>query len=196
MTDCGCPVEGANSAPERRTIRIALALNFAMFIFGTIAGLVAQSSALLADALDMLADAAAYGIALTAIERTTAFKRRAALTSGLILAALGLSVIGDTIRRTVVGSEPEGWIMIGAATLSLIVNVTVLRMLARFRTGEVHLRASWIFTRVDVIANLGVIGAATVVMVTSSRIPDLLIGLAIGVYVVKEALEILRDARM
>jgi IS30 family transposase len=32
-------------------------------------------------------------------------------------------------------------------------------MLARYRQGEVHLRASWIFTRADVIANLAVIRA-------------------------------------
>jgi Co/Zn/Cd efflux system component len=63
-------------------------------------------------------------------------------------------------------------------------------MLARYRQGEVHLRASWIFTRADAIANLAVILAALLVRVTQSRMPDIVIGLAIGVHVVREAIEI------
>jgi Co/Zn/Cd efflux system component len=70
------------------------------------------------------------------------------------------------------------------------VNSVVLVMLARYRRGEVHLRASWIFTRADVIANLAVILAALLVKITQSRMPDIVIGLAIGVYVVREAIEI------
>jgi Co/Zn/Cd efflux system component len=63
-------------------------------------------------------------------------------------------------------------------------------MLARYRQGEVHLRASWIFTRADVIANLAVILAVLLLKVTQSRTPDIVTGLAIGVYVVREAIEI------
>jgi Co/Zn/Cd efflux system component len=64
-------------------------------------------------------------------------------------------------------------------------------MLGRFREGEVHLRATWIFTRVDVIANIGVIASGLLVSLTGSRYPDLVAGTAIGVYVIKEAFEIL-----
>ena len=80
--------------------------------------------------------------------------------------------------------------MLAVATLSLIVNTAVLRMLARYRRGDVHLRASWIFTRADVIANVAVILAGILVRWTQSSVPDLVVGLAIGVYVVREALEI------
>jgi len=167
-----------------------------MFLVGGTAGLVAQSNALLADALDMLADSSAYGIALLAIGRAARFKQRAAFTSGLILAVLGVGVIADAVRRALVGGEPEGWIMVATAILSLIVNTTVLKVLAPYRKGEVHLRAAWIFTRADVIANLGVIGAALFVIATASPIPDLVVGVAIGLYVIKEAVEILREARV
>ena len=194
MADCGCHVEQTQTGRERRTLLIALILNAGMFVVGLTAGLVGHSSGLLADALDMLADACAYAIALLAIGRALDFKRRAAFTSGAILGILGVTVIIDVVRRALFGSEPQGWIMVAAAALSLTVNVTVLRMLARFRRGEVHLRVSWLFTRADVIANVGVIVAALLVIATGSRIPDLLIGLAIGVFVVKEAFEILRDA--
>lgn len=195
MSDCDCQIGEAKTRLERRTIGIALALNAAMFAIGIAAGLVARSNALLADALDMLADSTAYGIALLAIGRAAAFKQRAAFASGLILAILGVGVIADAVRRALVGAEPEGWIMALTAFFSLIVNASVLKILAPYRKGEVHLRAAWIFTRADVIANLGVISAAMLVIATSSGIPDLLVGAAIGLYVLKEAIEILREAR-
>ena len=108
---------------------------------------------------------------------------------------LGLGVLLDVGRRAFFGSEPESLVMIGVAGMSLAVNATVLRLLARFREGEVHLRATWIFTRADVIANIGVIASGLLVLLLDSRCPDLIAGTAIGCYVVKEALEILREAR-
>ena len=195
MGDCACHNTAAETADQRRAIAIALALNLAMFVIGTVAGLLAESASLLADALDMLADASAYGIALLAIGRTATFKQRAATASGLILAALGSGVVLETIHRAVAGSEPEGWIIVGGAMLSLVINASVLRLLHRYRNGEAHLRASWIFTRADVVANVGVIAAGMLVLVTGSRVPDLVVGCLIGAYVIKEAFEILRDAR-
>lgn len=195
MGDCACHDTDAETADQRRAIAIALALNLAMFVIGTVAGLLAESASLLADALDMLADASAYGIALLAIGRTATFKQRAATASGLILAALGSGVVLETIHRAVAGSEPEGWIIVGGAMLSLVINASVLRLLHRYRNGEAHLRASWIFTRADVVANVGVIAAGMLVLVTGSRVPDLVVGCLIGAYVIKEAIEILRDAR-
>lgn len=195
MGDCACHDTAAETADQRRAIAIALALNLAMFVIGTVAGLLAESASLLADALDMLADASAYGIALLAIGRTATFKQRAATASGLILAALGSGVVLETIHRAVAGSEPEGWIIVGGAMVSLVVNASVLRLLHRYRDGEAHLRASWIFTRADVVANVGVIAAGMLVLVTGSRVPDLVVGCLIGAYVSKEAIEILRDAR-
>jgi hypothetical protein len=190
VSDCGCHGEEAKTRAERRVLGIALVLNAGMFVIEATSGWIAGSSALLADALDMLADALGYAIALAAVGRSELFKTRAALRSGLILAILGVSVIVETGRRAVLGSTPEGSTMLAVATLALIVNSAVLWMLARYRDGAVHLRASWIFTRADVIANVAIIFAALLMRITGSRVPDLVIGLAIGVYVVREALEI------
>jgi cation diffusion facilitator family transporter len=195
MSDCGCHADNVKSEAERRVVRWALVLNAGMFVIGGAAGLIAQSSGVLADALDMLADASAYAIALIAIGRPASFKQRAASASGWILAILGVGVVIDAVRRALGESAPDAWIMLPIATLSLLVNATVLRMLHPFRKGEVHLRATWVFTRTDVIANLGVIVAALVVLGTGLRWPDVAIGIAIGLYVIKEAIEILRDSR-
>ncbi|MCL6619791.1 MAG: cation diffusion facilitator family transporter [Thermomonas hydrothermalis] len=194
MSDCGCHHE-ARTAHERRVLRIALVLNAAMAVIGVVAGWIAQSTGLLADALDMLSDATAYAIGLIAIGRTARFKANAAWLSGGVLLVLGIGVLVEAGRRMVYGAEPlSGW-MIGTALLSLMVNVTVLRLLTPLKSGEVHLRATWLFTRADVVANLGVILAGVLVLWLGSPYPDFIIGALIGLYVIKEAAEILADAR-
>lgn len=195
MSDCGCEAPEVKTEQERRVLRIALGLNAAMAVIGGLAGLIAQSTGLLADALDMLSDATAYAIALLAIGRSALFKIRAATLSGGILLVLGLGVLFEVGRRLIYGAEPLSEWMIGTAILSLVVNLTVLRLLAPMRSGEVHLRATWLFTRADVVANLGVIFAGLLILWLGVPYPDYAIGTLIGLYVVKEAVEILRDAR-
>ena len=192
---CGHSDECTETEAQRRVLRIALVLNATMFIVGLVAGLLGQSSSLIADALDMLADASAYAIALGAIGRSTRFKAGAATLSGSLLLVLGVLVLLDAGRRARFGSEPESLVMMAVAFLSFLVNASVLRMLGRYREGEVHLRATWIFTRVDVIANVAVMLSGLVVLLTGSQFPDLIVGGAIGIYVVKEAFEILSKAR-
>jgi cation diffusion facilitator family transporter len=194
MTDCGCHHEARN-ARERRVLSIALLLNAAMAVIGGVAGWFAQSTGLLADALDMLSDATAYTIGLIAIGRTARFKANAAWLSGSVLLVLGIGVLVEVGRRIMGGAEPQSGWMIGTALLSLVVNVTVLRMLAPLKSGEVHLRATWLFTRADVVANLGVILAGLLVLWLGSPYPDFVIGALIGLYVIKESAEILKDAR-
>ena len=194
MTDCGCHHEARN-ALERRVLWIALLLNAAMAVIGGVAGWIAQSTGVLADALDMLSDAAAYSIGLIAIGRTTRFKANAAWLSGSVLLVLGIGVLVEVGRRVVYGAEPlSGW-MIGTALLSLAVNINVLRMLAPLKSAEVHLRATWLFTRADVVANVGVLLAGVLVLWLNSPYPDFVIGALIGLYVIKEAAGILNDAR-
>lgn len=195
MADCGCKAPEARTAQEHRVLRLALVLNAAMAVVGGLAGWIAQSTGLLADALDMLSDATAYAIALMAIGRSALFKVRAATFSGSILLVLGVGVLIEVGRRLIYGAEPLSEWMIGAALLSLIVNLTVLRLLAPMKSGEVHLRATWLFTRADVVANLGVIFAGLLVLWLGVPYPDFVIGALIGLYVIKEAIEILRDAR-
>ena len=123
-------------ADEPRILSLALGLNALMFLVGLGAGLLAGSTALIADALDMLADASAYAIGLIAIGRTIRFKSVAAGWSGALLFVLGVGVLAEGVRRAVAGSEPVGAVMMAVACLSLIVNIVVLRMLRRFRRGE------------------------------------------------------------
>lgn len=191
MTDCGSH-QVATTKKEQKVLTIALLLNALMFIIGMIAGVLAQSTALIADSLDMLADTLAYALGLWAVGRAASFKVIIARFSGGLLLLLGSGVLFEVGRRMWLGSSPESSIMIGVACLSLVINTVVLKLLQKFRKGEVHLRATWIFTRADVIANIGVIFSGILVILTKSRYPDLIVGFAIGLYVIKEAIEIFK----
>jgi cation diffusion facilitator family transporter len=185
-------VEPSRDVEEARTLRVLLAINAAMFVVELVAGWLAQSSGLIADSLDMLADAMVYGLSLYAVGKAAGAKLRAAHVSGLFQGLLALGVIADVVRRLLSGSAPEPPAMIGISILALAANVSCLLLLARHRHGGAHMKARWIFSTNDVLANLGVIVAGALVAWTGSRLPDLAIGSAVGLLVLGGAVRILR----
>jgi Co/Zn/Cd efflux system component len=183
------------AASQPKILHIALALNLAMFVVGMGAGLVAHSSALIADSLDMLADAAAYTIALIAQRRGSKFKIATARTSGLVLTTLGCAVLIDAARRALFGGGADGIVMTVIACLSLATNLYVLHKLGSLKAEGVHLRAAWIFTRADVVANICVILSGIFVRITGFGYADQMVGAGIAIYVLLEAREIFAEAR-
>jgi len=194
MSGCGCELE-AKSKAELRVLRILLAINAVMFFIELAAGIAAESTGLLADSLDMLADAGVYALSLYAVGRSAHLKANAAQASGILQICLGIGVLLEVGRRFLYGSEPQSFLMVVIGGLAFAANISCMALLAKHRNGEVHMRASWIFSTNDVIANLGVIASGFLVTLASSRIPDLVIGFLISALVVKGGLAILREAR-
>ena len=193
MSGCGCSEQADHI--QRSVLRRLLAINGFMFVVEVVVGYLAQSTAVMADSVDMLADAAVYGVALYAVGRGVARKVRAARISGLLQTALGSLVLADILRRLILGSEPVSLLMMIIGSVALVANVYCLALIAGHRHGEVHMRASWIFSRNDVIANLGVIGGGLLVWWLDSPYPDLVIGTAIAILVIRGGLGILAEAR-
>ena len=180
--DLGPPApEGA----EARTLWTVLAVNAAMFAVEAVAGWLAQSAGL-------LADAAVYGLALYAVGRPARLKLRAAHTSGWLQLALSVGAFAEVGRRAVFGSAPEPPAMIGVSLLALAANVTCLLLVQRHRHQGAHMEASAIFSANDVLANVGVIAAGALVAWTGSALPDLVIGAAIAALVLRGSFRILR----
>lgn len=194
MSDCGCNVEAENAA-QRKVLRYLLAVNATMFAVEVTTGVLAHSTALVADSLDMFADASVYAISLYAVGKSALRKVRAASLSGIFQITLSLMVLVDVIRRFISGSAPESTLMMGIGFVALIANVFCLWLISKHRHGEVHMRASWIFSKNDVIANLSVIIAGLLVSLFDSRFPDLIIGLAIAVLVLRGGIEIIQETR-
>ena len=181
-----------DTAAQTRVLWWLLAINATMFAIELYAGWWARSTGLLADALDMFADAAVYGVALFAVGRSLARQRGAAWLAGVVEMLLALGALSEVVRRMLAGGLPEATTMIGVSMLALAANVACLLMLARHRDGGVHMKASYIFSANDVIANLGVIAAGVLVNLTASPWPDWVIGTVIALVVLAGAIRILR----
>jgi Co/Zn/Cd efflux system component len=181
-----------DAAAEAGVLRQLLVINGIMFVVELGFGLVAQSTGLLADSLDMFADAAVYGVSLLVVGRAVASQRRAARVAGWLQMLLAFGALAEVVRRTVTGSEPVEALMIAIALLALVANLTCVALLAKHRTGGLHLEASWIFTANDALANLGVVLAGALVAVTGSAWPDLVVGAIVAFLVLWGAVRILR----
>jgi len=193
MSGCGCEIE-IKDKEQARVLILLLAINGVMFVAEMMAGIIADSTALIADSLDMLADATVYAIGLCAVGRSLLVKAKAAHISGIFQVMLGLGVLFDITRRFITGSEPESMMMIAVGVAALIANSICLVLIYKHRQGEVHMRASWIFSTNDVIANLGVICSGALVAWLDSPWPDLVIGLVIAMLVVRGGMHIIKDA--
>ncbi len=185
-----------NERRERSALVFAFVINAGFFVGELTVGVISRSMGLIADALDMGADAGVYALSLAAVGTATARKKRLARTSGFV--QFGLAAIGlvEVIRRFFANTElPDPGSMIVMSLLALAGNVATLLVLQRVRSGEAHLQASWIFTANDIKVNMLVIGAAIGVIVTDSQIPDLVAGGIIFAVVANGARRILSISR-
>ena len=144
---------------QRQTLLVVLILNALLFVGLGLAGLIADSSALLANAVDNASDAAVYLISFLAVGRAASWKRGAARASGVLLLLFALGVLIDVGRRWWLGTEPIGWTMMALALVAAVVNLICLGLLRRSRKDDVNMRAAETFSLNDFASNGGILVA-------------------------------------
>jgi len=194
MSGCGCEMEAKN-AQQRKVLRLLLLINLTMFFVESFSGIIAQSTALIADSLDMLADAIVYGLSFYAIGKSKLFKMRSAFLSGIFQVTLAFFVLIDVVRKVMMGTQPEFFVMSGIGMIALLANIYCFKLISRYKDNEIHLRASWLFSRNDVIANVSVIIAGFMVNFFDSPMPDLIVALGITLLVLKGGISIIQESR-
>lgn len=183
----------ADTAKERKMLWIVLLINAGAFLLEFITGFIARSMGLVADSLDMLADALVYALSLYAVGRAASSKKRIAGISGYLQLALAVFGMIEVVRRFIGQEEtPDFGLMIGISVIALIGNAISLYLIQQAKSKEAHMQASYIFTSNDVIVNIGVIIAGALVYFTNSKIPDLVIGAIVFVIVARGAFNILK----
>jgi Co/Zn/Cd efflux system component len=199
MTSCcegGCAsAQPGTTRRFRRVLWIALIANAAMFFVEAGASWTAQSSALLADAVDFLGDAANYGVSLAALAAVAVWRSRVALAKGWTMAAYGVAVLvvaGWNVWR---GASPEPMTMALVAFLALVVNGTVAALLYAFREGDANMRSVWLCSRNDAIGNVAVMLAAAGVFGTGTLWPDVAVALVLGVLGLSAGRSVIVQAR-
>jgi Co/Zn/Cd efflux system component len=178
---------------QRKLLWIVLIINFAFFIIEMTTGLFSKSMGLVADSLDMLADAFVYGISLLAVGGSLVRKKNIAKLIGYFQIILAIGGFLEVVRR-LIGEEqiPVFSTMIIVSILALIANSFSLYLLQKSKSKDAHMKASMICTSNDVIINAGVIVAGLLVLWFKSNIPDLIIGTIVFVLVIQGALRILK----
>jgi Co/Zn/Cd efflux system component len=179
---------------HKTVLIIVLLINAALFVVEAAAGLLGNSTALLADSLDMLGDSLIYAFSLYVLSRSAAWKAKAALLKGAVMAVFGVGVLLEVIFKTISGILPSAETMGIIGTLVLLGNGTCFLLLYRHRSDDLNMRSTWLCSRNDIIANAGVLIAAFGVYVTQSVWPDVLIGGAIAVLFLKSAIAVLTES--
>jgi cation diffusion facilitator family transporter len=193
MSDCGCGTKQTETL-ERKTLFALLSINALMFFVELSLGLIAQSTSLIADSLDMLADTVVYSISLYAVGQSISKQASSAKVSGYLQILLGIGVIIEVVRRFIYGSEPESLLIMMGGLAALVANAICLFLISKHRQGGVHMRASWIFSKNDVISNVAVILSGGLVAAIGNHYPDLIVGGLISAIVIRGGINILREA--
>ena len=178
----------------RRALWIVVLLNLGYGLVEIVAGFVAGSQALKADALDFFGDGMITLLGLMAIKWSLVWRARSALLQGLFLGGLGLSVIATTIYRVLVVNRPQAELMGIFGAIALVVNVAAALVLIPHRTGDANARAVWLFSRNDAIGNAAVVIAAGLVAWTATPWPDLVVAIVIAGLFLQSSWSIIGDA--
>ena len=178
----------------RRILWVVIAINAAMFAIETVAGRLAGSQALQADALDFLGDTLTYGLSLAVIGQSLRVRSSAALLKGASLLLMGLWVFASTLWQVLVFGMPRAEFMGAIGFMALAANLASVLLLARYKDGDANVRSVWLCSRNDAIGNVVVMIAAALVWWLASPWPDLVVAFIMAGLFLHSAQLILRQA--
>jgi Co/Zn/Cd efflux system component len=189
------PVFDGMNPRYKRILWTVIGINGTMFLTEMIAGQLAGSQALKADALDFLADTVTYGLSLAVIGASLRRRASAALFKGASLSAMALWVFGSTIYQTLVLGLPKAEVMGLIGVLALAANLASVLLLLPYKDGDANVRSVWLCSRNDAMGNVIVMIAALGVWGTATAWPDLAVAAVMAGIFLTSSVQILRQAR-
>lgn len=191
--DKGCEVESLR-AKHSKVLWVVLAINAAMFLIEGVAGFLAHSTSLMADALDMLGDAMVYGFSLFVLAKSARWHNRAAMVKGIFMAVFGLFVLVEAAYKIFYPVMPTVETMGIVGGIALAANLSCFFMIYKHRADNINMSSTWICSRNDLIANIGVLLAAGASYLYLSRWPDIFVGVIIAGLFLVSAFKVIRQA--
>ncbi|HEY3814826.1 MAG TPA: cation diffusion facilitator family transporter [Caulobacteraceae bacterium] len=192
---------------------IGIGLNLTFVVIEAVAGFIAHSTALLADAGHNLSDVlglAMAGIAVWLAKRPAKGRRTYGWGKATVLAALANAVAlvfasgliaEEAIRRFGAPTSPQSLVIMGVAAAGLAINLGTALLFMRGRDADMNVRAAFMHMMGDAVVSLGVIVAGAAIFFTHLAWIDPLASLIVVAVVLfgtwdllKEALSLAMDA--
>jgi cation diffusion facilitator family transporter len=191
---CSANTPTHQSSKYKKALWIVLILNLSMFFVEIVMGVKSGSTSLLSDSLDFLGDSANYLISLIVLPMALSYRAKASMVKGLTMGGFGLFILMTTIYRVFYGEMPSYSEMSIVGFLALLVNVSAVLILLKFRDGDSNVRSVWVCSRNDAIGNVAVILAGMAVYFFQSKYPDLIVAFVLAFLALQASQEIIKRA--
>jgi cobalt-zinc-cadmium efflux system protein len=197
---------GVSPDADRGKLRLALGLILGFMAVEVVAGLLADSLALLSDAAHMLTDAGSVGLALVALSlaarpptgRFTFGLGRAEILSAQVNGASLLVLAGvigvEAVRRLGDPPDVEGAIVIAVGLLGAAVNVGSAWALAKAERRSLNVEGARAHVMADLYASLGAAIAGVIILTTGFREADPIAALLVSALMLRTAWSLLRES--
>lgn len=191
---------------DRRWLAIALAIIAAFMLVEVVAGILADSLALLSDAAHMLTDAGAIALALVAARIATRPAKgrftfgfgRAEILSAQINGATLLVLAGvigvEGVQRLIDPPGVEGAIVIAVGLLGAVVNVAAAWALAKAERQSLNVEGARQHVLTDLYASLAAASAGVVIVLTGFDRADAIASLIVAFLLLRSGWRLSRDA--
>ena len=166
----------------RNVVRIIAIANLSYFCVEFFFAQKTGSVSLFADSIDFLEDASVNILIFMAIGWSLAARARLSKFLALLLLVPAISVVIGTIYEINNPSAPDAISLTAVGFGALVVNSVCALALVKFRRDKQSLvLAAYLSARNDALANIAIIMAGVITMFWVSAIPDLVVGVAIGI---------------
>jgi cobalt-zinc-cadmium efflux system protein len=204
--DHGHHHHGVSPDADRGKLRLALGLILGFMVVEVVAGVLADSLALLSDAAHMLTDAGSVGLALVALGlaarpptgRFTFGLGRAEILSAQVNGAALLVLAGvigfEAVRRLGDPPDVEGGIVIAVGLLGAAVNVASAWALAQAERRSLNVEGARAHVMADLYASLGAAIAGAIILTTGFREADPIAALVVSGLMLRTAWSLLRES--
>jgi cobalt-zinc-cadmium efflux system protein len=201
-------VAHSHSAAGRHAGSLSAAIGVGLVVLAAelIAGRLANSLALLADAGHVFADVSGMALSLVAIRiaarpptdaRSFGLYRLemvAAAINAVLLLGIAIVIGVEAVRRFVEPPDVQPGIIAAVAAFALLANMVSLRLLSTGQRESLTMRAAYLEIAGDLLGSGAVLTAGVVIAVTGWRQADAVASVVVAVLIVPRTLVLLRDS--
>jgi cobalt-zinc-cadmium efflux system protein len=191
---------------DRTRLWIALTLILGFMAVEVVAGILADSLALLSDAAHMLTDAGAIALALVAARLaarpagggyTFGLKRAEILSAqvnGVTLVALAAVILVEGVRRLIDPPSVEGELVLIVAIAGIVVNVAATWVLAGANRRSLNVEGAFQHVLTDLFAFIATAIAGAVILLTGFGEADGIAALMVAALMLRSGYSLLRES--